>query len=76
MEGGGHAKGWLVSENLKTGAMRALEALADAQPLLFAVGDGNHSLASAKALYEEEKAKFGPGSENTLKSRYGSSSAS
>lgn len=70
MEGGGHAKSWLVSEELKAGAMRALEALADAQPLLFAVGDGNHSLASAKALYEEEKAKFGPGSENTLKSRY------
>lgn len=70
MEGGGHAKAWLVPESLKTGACRALEALADAQPLLFAVGDGNHSLASAKALYEEEKAKFGPGSENTLPSRY------
>lgn len=70
MEGGGHAKAWLVPEKLKEGACKALEALADAQPLLFAVGDGNHSLASAKALYEEEKAKFGPGSENTLPSRY------
>ncbi len=70
MEGGGHAKAWLVPEELKAGACKALEALADAQPLLFAVGDGNHSLASAKALYEEEKAKFGPGSENTLPSRY------
>lgn len=28
-------------------------------PLLFAVGDGNHSLASAKAAYEEVKAKIG-----------------
>ncbi len=70
MEGGGHAKAWLVPEELKAEAMKALEALADAQPLLFAVGDGNHSLASAKALYEEEKAKFGPGSEETLPSRY------
>ncbi|MCI7146111.1 MAG: DUF1015 domain-containing protein [Clostridiales bacterium] len=70
MAGGGHAKGWLVPEELKKQAMGALEALADKQPLLFAVGDGNHSLASAKALYEEEKAKFGPGSEKTLLSRY------
>ncbi len=28
-------------------------------PLLFAVGDGNHSLATAKAAYEEIKAKYG-----------------
>ncbi|MDO4518466.1 MAG: DUF1015 domain-containing protein [Bacillota bacterium] len=70
MEGGGHAKAWLVPEELKAQASKALEKLADEQPLLFAVGDGNHSLASAKALYEEEKAKFGPGSENTLPSRY------
>ncbi|MDO4833880.1 MAG: DUF1015 domain-containing protein [Bacillota bacterium] len=70
MEGGGHAKGWLVPPDLQEGAVAALGKLADEQPLLFAVGDGNHSLASAKALYEEEKAKFGPGSENTLPSRY------
>ena len=70
MEGGGHAKAWLVPEDLKAGAVKALEALADAQPLLFAVGDGNHSLASAKALYEEEKEKYGPGSEDKLPSRY------
>ncbi|MCQ2546677.1 MAG: DUF1015 domain-containing protein [Clostridia bacterium] len=70
MEGGGHAKAWLVPADLQAGASAALEKLADEQPLLFAVGDGNHSLASAKALYEEEKAKFGPGSENTLPSRY------
>lgn len=70
MEGGGHAKAWLVPEDMQKAASAALEKLADEQPLLFAVGDGNHSLASAKALYEEEKAKFGPGSENTLPSRY------
>ncbi len=70
MEGGGHAKAWLVPEELQKSASKALEKLADEQPLLFAVGDGNHSLASAKALYEEEKTRFGPGSENTLPSRY------
>lgn len=31
----------------------------DAAPLLFAVGDGNHSLATAKAAYEELKAEKG-----------------
>jgi hypothetical protein len=29
------------------------------QPFLFAVGDGNHSLASAKGIWEEYKAKHG-----------------
>jgi hypothetical protein len=32
------------------------------QPFLFAVGDGNHSLASAKGIWEEYKAKHGNGS--------------
>ena len=31
----------------------------DVAPLLFAVGDGNHSLATAKAAYEEIKAQHG-----------------
>lgn len=70
MEGGGHAKGWLVPDEMKANILAALQKLQEEQPLLFAVGDGNHSLASAKALYEEEKAKFGLGSENTLPSRY------
>ena len=69
MERGGHAKAFLLNEDQKEKASLALEALAES-PLLFAVGDGNHSLASAKAHYEEEKAKAGPGSENTLLSRY------
>lgn len=30
-------------------------------PLLFAVGDGNHSLATAKVAYEELKASYGEG---------------
>lgn len=57
MEGGGHAKGCLLNEEQKQAVQHALSALAEGSPLLFAVGDGNHSLASAKAHYEEEKAK-------------------
>jgi len=33
-------------------------------PLLFSVGDGNHSLASAKATYEEVKAALGAAAED------------
>ena len=61
MEGGGHAKSWLMTDAQKASVEEALEKLMDRSggdhPLLFAMGDGNHSLASAKAHYEEEKAK-------------------
>lgn len=69
MLGGGHATAYLLGEEQKNEAAATLEKLAES-PLLFAVGDGNHSLASAKAHYEEEKAKAGPGSEESLLSRY------
>ena len=66
-QGGGHLKGWLVEEAQQSRIMGALTALADpaeaerkyglsgAATLLFAVGDGNHSLATAKACYEAQK---------------------
>ena len=57
MQGGGHLRGWAVTEESDLAALRdALTALRDslgADPLLFAVGDGNHSLATAKAHWEE-----------------------
>ena len=70
MLGGGHIGGWFVDEKGQKRIDSALEALAtpeamrekygdDYAPLLFAVGDGNHSLASAKAAYEEVKARLG-----------------
>lgn len=70
MLGGGHVKGaWIDSEwqARVNGALEALiapEAIQDRYgeayaPLLFAVGDGNHSLASAKAAYEEIKEALG-----------------
>ena len=70
MLGGGHVKGYFVDADAQRtvdGALAALitpEAMqkkygGDYSPLLFAVGDGNHSLASAKAAYEEVKAALG-----------------
>lgn len=56
MLGGGHITGWLLqgpqAQSLKA-AICAYEAL-DKQ-VAYAVGDGNHSLASAKACYETSK---------------------
>lgn len=70
MAGGGHVKGYFVDEAVFDEVNEALSRLAtaekmkekykvDAAPLLFAMGDGNHSLASAKLLYEEIKAEIG-----------------
>ena len=76
MRNGGHVRGYLLSPAEQTAAVRALGLLAtpaamrerygadDRPPLLFAVGDGNHSLASAKACYEEIKAALGPAAQN------------
>jgi hypothetical protein len=44
------------AERSPAGALRSLSALRPLSPLLFAVGDGNHSLATAKAVWEEIKA--------------------
>ena len=41
-----------------------------AAPLLFAVGDGNHSLATAKACYEEQKKGKTPEEYLALPARY------
>lgn len=54
IQGGGHLTGWHVPEDRLDGIAAALEVLAQGG-LLFAVGDGNHSLATAKQLWEEKK---------------------
>ena len=73
MAGSGHLRGYLVDDTrVEAGVVRALEQLADPstfstkysiandQPvLLFAMGDGNHSLATAKAIWERNKAVVG-----------------
>ena len=69
MLGGGHISGWLVSDPSDIqGVLDALTALTDPDsfkakygdhaPLLFAMGDGNHSLATAKANWEKIKASL------------------
>lgn len=61
MQNGGHLAGYLVSREQAERLERALGRLYDKSaaeyehPLLFAVGDGNHSLATAKACYEQLK---------------------
>ena len=61
--GGGHVRGWRVTDTAPVAA--AFEALSDPARMrekygedsgfLFAVGDGNHSLATAKAHWESVK---------------------
>ena len=72
MENGGHIKGYKLSAaqidavaDALTGlttdeAMKSKYGVSGVAPLLFAVGDGNHSLATAKSCYEELK-KNNPG---------------
>jgi hypothetical protein len=74
MLGSGHLKGHLVDDlSLEQQVIAALEKLAlpenfyskygvgpEKGLLLFAVGDGNHSLATAKAIWEKIKAAAGP----------------
>ena len=53
MLGGGQLKGFLVNSDAQKQILGALEAFnVGENPLIFAVGDGNHSLATAKACYE------------------------
>ena len=71
MMNSGSVKGWEVSNEYDIEYMRvSLEKLAkenisqkDGSIFLFAVGDGNHSLATAKATWEEYK-KIHPGVKN------------
>lgn len=62
MCGSGRLVGYAVDPALEqqlTGGLRGLAQRAGAEPLLFAVGDGNHSLAAAKVLWEELKPRVG-----------------
>ena len=55
MQEGGSIAGWHVPAEALGDTVTALEKLASGG-FLFAVGDGNHSLATAKSLWEEHKA--------------------
>ena len=72
MQGGGHIRGWLLNSAQKAAVSAALNALKspevqeakyglkDAAPLLYAMGDGNHSLATAKTAWENIKKTLSP----------------
>ena len=65
MEGGGHITGWLVDGDAAAAFDVRLQAYIDSvpakyadldgAPVVLAVGDGNHSLATAKSCYEALK---------------------
>lgn len=64
MEDGGHITGYLVSglgvSVVNSALTRYIEATEADSSMSFAVGDGNHSLASAKACWEELKPSLSP----------------
>lgn len=83
MEGGGRLRGWELTQQQKEQVAKALTALADPEAfraryhlkedlpvLLFAVGDGNHSLATAKECYERQKRLTPPEHWDTLPARF------
>lgn len=67
MEGGGRIRGYLVADKEASAFDRRLEEYTahvaekypgiSGAPVVFAVGDGNHSLATAKSCYEALKAQ-------------------
>ena len=72
MEGGGHVAGYAVDAARAARAAAAIDALADPQAfaqrygvpagtpvMLFPMGDGNHSLATAKSIWDSAKAEVG-----------------
>lgn len=82
MENGGHIKGYKLNNDSMTKVEEGLEALCDKEYfekkynvkdkgiLLFAMGDGNHSLATAKANYENVKKTMTPDEYLNHPSRY------
>lgn len=68
--GGGHVKGTLVSDPQTV--IDAFYSLAEgmSDKMLFAVGDGNHSLAAAKLCWENIKNKLSPEQAKTHPARY------
>ena len=84
MLGGGHIAGWAVEEPaLIEQIVSALDALGSqeafdrkypavrgSKPLTLAVGDGNHSLATAKAYWEELKKTLPPEQQKTHPARW------
>ena len=71
MENGGHLRVWGVEGNALAPVSDALAALWEkSDGFLYAVGDGNHSLATAKARWDALKPALSPGEAQTHPARY------
>lgn len=79
MQKGGHIRGWLAKDSDKLAA--AFESLADENevkskygdvdnPIIFAMGDGNHSIAAAKKFWMSVKAELPEAEWDTHPARY------
>lgn len=56
MLGGGRVRGWLSTDEAQLdGVQEALSKLPRPEGMLYCVGDGNHSLATAKTIWDEVK---------------------
>ncbi len=82
MQNSGHITGYKLSNEAADCLEQKLESLADLDrfnqkygvqkdsPLVFAMGDGNHSLATAKACYENLKSQIGEEAAKSSPARY------
>ncbi len=71
MENGGRLRVWGVEGNALAPVSDALAALWEkSDGFLYAVGDGNHSLATAKARWDALKPALSPGEAQTHPARY------
>lgn len=75
MENGGRLEGYLINgdeafEQLATALEGLYNKLDSSNPLLFAMGDGNHSLATAKSCWEDIKKNLSEEEKATHKARF------
>lgn len=82
MQGGGHICGYLLDDNAADGVITAIHELENKSDfeekynvknkdvLVIAVGDGNHSLATAKTCWEEIKKTLSPDEQINHPARY------
>ncbi|MGN0802152.1 MAG: DUF1015 domain-containing protein [Candidatus Faecivicinus sp.] len=71
MLGGGHLRGWAVENEDADGVFSAVEGLAErCDGLLYAVGDGNHSLAAAKQCWMQLREQLSEAERESHPARY------
>lgn len=59
MQGGGHIEGYFIDKDTQVKVQNALQSLVNKEgDMLFAVGDGNHSLATAKECYRQNPSEL------------------